>query len=58
MNNVAGELDDVSKVALLSGGPRRRGTEEGRGSRLVISEQGNFAGLEEKAEMANGGVVS
>ena len=56
MDNVASKLCYVSKVTLLAGGPRRRRTEKGGGQRLVISEQGKFAGFEEKAEMANGGV--
>ena len=49
MDNVAGELCDVSKVACWQ-------AEKGGGQRLVISEQGKFAGFEEKVEMANGGV--
>ena len=56
MDNVAGKLCYVSKVTLLAGGPRRRRTEKGGGQRLVISEQGKFAGFKEKAEMANRGV--
>ena len=54
MDNVTSKLCYVSKVTLLAGGPRRRRTEKGGGQRLVIGEQGEFAGFEEKAEMANG----
>ena len=56
MDYITGEFGDVGKMARLSGGPRRRRTEQGRGKRLMICEKGKLTCLEEESEMANGGV--
>ena len=56
MDNITGELRDVGKMAHLSGGPRRRGTEKGVGERLVICEKGKLAGFKEETKMADCGV--
>ena len=45
-------------MALLSGGPRRRGAKKGECERLMISEKGKLMGVKEKTEMADGGVGS
>ena len=56
MDNITGELGDVGKMARLSGGPWRRGTEKGKGKRLMISKEGKLMGFEEESEMGNGRV--
>ena len=40
-------------MALLSGGPRRRGAKKGECERLMIGEKGKFTGFKEKTEMAD-----
>ena len=42
---VAGELRDGGKVALLSGGPGQRGSEQGVCQGLVVGEQGELSTL-------------
>ena len=56
MDNITSELGNVGKIARLSGGPQRRGTEKGEGERLMIGKEGKLTGFEEESEMANGGV--
>ena len=43
-------------MACLSGRPRRRGTEKGKGKWLMIGEKGKQTGFEEETEMSNGRV--
>ena len=47
MDNVTGEFGDVGKMARLSGGPRRRGTEKSVGKRFMFGEQGKNSGFKE-----------
>ena len=54
MDNITGKLGDVFKMVLLSGGPRRRGAEQGLCQGLVICEKGKFTTLQEKTETADG----
>ena len=56
MDNITGKLGDVGKVVSLSRGPWRRRTEKGLGERLMICEQGKFAGFKGESKMANGEV--
>ena len=43
-------------MARLSVEPRRRGTEQGQGKKLMICEKGKLTCFEEESEMANGGI--
>ena len=43
-------------MALLSGGPRQRGTEQGMHQGFVVGEQSELAALQEESEMTDGGV--
>ena len=45
VNYIAGELRDGGKVALLSGGPGQRGSEQGVCQGLVVGEQGELSTL-------------
>ena len=56
MDNVTGELRDVNKMALLSGGPGGRGAEQGVHQGLVVSEEGELTTLQEESEETNGGI--
>ena len=56
VDNITGELGDVGDVALLPGGPRRRGAEQGVHQGFVVSEESELPTFQEKSEMTNGGV--
>ena len=56
VDNIIGKLRDVGEVASLFRGPWRRRKEKGMGERLMIGEQGKFAGFKGESEMGNGGV--
>ena len=58
VDNFTSKLRDVGKMALLWGGPMRRGVEQGVCQGLVVREKGKFTSFQEKAEMADGGVGS
>ena len=49
----AGKLENIGKMALLSGGPLRRGAEEGKSERLMIGKKSKLTGFEEKTELAD-----
>ena len=55
-DNITCKLRDVGEMEVLSGGPRRRGAEQDLCQGLVICEKGKFTTLQEKTEMADGGV--
>ena len=54
--DVTGELGDVGKMALLSGGPGRRGVKQGLRQGLVVGEESEFTTLQEKSEVTNKGI--
>ena len=56
VDNVTGELGDIGKMALLSGGPGQRGEEKGVHQGLVVGEKGEFKTLQEETEVTNGGI--
>ena len=56
MDEITGKLRDEGKMALLPGGPRRRGAEQGMRQGLMVRENGKLSTLQEKTEIADGGV--
>ena len=56
VDNITGKLGDVDKMALLSGGPWRRGVVQDMCQGLVVREKGKFSTFQEKKEMAERGV--
>ena len=45
VDDITCKLEDIGKMALLSGGPRRRGAEQGKCQRLMIGEKCKCAGF-------------
>ena len=48
MDNITGKLRDVSKVALLSGGPGRRAMAQVMCQMFVVSKQGKIPPLQQE----------
>ena len=53
MEYITRKFGDVGEMALLSGGPRQRGAEQGECQRFMISEKDKLTGFKEKTEMAD-----
>jgi hypothetical protein len=53
MTEIGGEFNQVSHLALLPGGPRRRNSGHGRHKRFVVRQEAKTATLQEEAEVAD-----
>ncbi len=53
MTKIGGELGQVSHLALLPGGPRRRNSGHDRHKRFVVRHEAETATLQEEAEVAD-----
>ena len=53
MDNSTGKLREIGEMALLLGGPRRRGAKQGECQGLMVCEKGKYTSFLEKMEMAD-----
>ena len=53
MDNIISKLGDIGKMALLSGGPRWRGVEQGECQGLMVGEKIKISGFKEKTKMSD-----